>query len=64
MAEQVERDHVVAPRREVFGQRPVHLLREQQPVQEDQRPRGRALGAVRPRAPVRVSAAGPPPNSV
>ena len=65
VAEQVDRDHAVAARREVFGQRPVHLLGEQQPVDEDQRPRGRRRAlAVRPRAPSAVTAAGPPPNSV
>ena len=39
VAEQVERDRAVAPRGEVFGQRPVHLLREQQTVDQDHRPR-------------------------
>ncbi len=38
MPEQVEGDHAVAPRGEVFGQRTVHLLGEQEAVQEDQRP--------------------------
>ena len=43
------RDHAVAARGEVFGQRPVHLLGEQQPVDEDQRPRRPpARFAVRP----------------
>ena len=49
VAEQVHRDHAVAARGELFGERPVHLLGEQQPVQEDQR------------APIRRSAARGPP---
>ena len=54
VAEQVERDHAVAARGEVFGQRPVHLLGEQQAVQQDQRPRGaRRCARSRPRHPRR-----------
>ena len=38
MAEKIDGYHAVAAGCEVFRERPVHLLREQQPVDEDQRP--------------------------
>ena len=37
VAEQVDRDHAVPARREIFGERAVHLLGEQQPMDEDHR---------------------------
>ena len=52
VAEQVDGDHPVAARRELFGQRPVHLLAQQQPVDEDQRSRTRRSSSS-PCVPVR-----------
>ena len=42
--EEIDREHVVAARREIFGERAVHLPGEQQSVDQDYRPcaRGRA----------------------
>jgi hypothetical protein len=36
MSEQIDSDHAVAARRQIFGEALVHRLREQQPVHEDQ----------------------------
>ena len=51
VAEQVDGDHAVAARGERFGQRAVHLLGEQQPVDEDQRAPGGARAPGGPPAP-------------
>ncbi len=61
MTEQVHRDHAVAPRGQVFGERPVHFLGEQQPVQQDHRAPATAgeLLAVRPRTPPSADSRGP-----
>ena len=65
VAEEVDGDDAVAERGEVARERAVHLLGEQQPVDQDQRPRGggrRTRGA--PAAAFFAMAVGPPPYSV